>query len=444
MVQLVGYAETDIDSSETFTEPIEKEQTSSQPSRSSDTPALTLEQCDQAVCADAIDADRSLASIATQPEMKNLIFLWRLSPDPDDRKTLAEIGLIFGVTRERIRQIEVRVTRLLLRGRRENAATLDPIYDGFNRAFDLAITLEGADGRLPLGFQRGSFLSKLFLYLGGEYELRLGHIFRNSFDSFVEVAKARVRKRLEDGSLSQDQYISTVEELGVSSALAETVVNQLPRIVDFNGRLLELSGSQRERAYALLTAVGEPLTAEEIAKTLRAPLGSIRNAILGDASFIRVDKQRFGLKEWGAEEYTTIVDKIRQYIKMQGGHAYIKDIVKDLTSRFGVSENSVKMYCTSSFFSDPTTGIVSIKKKKQDSPKRREPLLTRGIFLEGQTVVLRWRVHGRFGSGNPIPIAAAQVIGLKRGQTTTRSISGYLIAFSWTSAYPSLWARDLC
>ncbi|HLH74895.1 MAG TPA: sigma factor-like helix-turn-helix DNA-binding protein [Chloroflexota bacterium] len=393
-------------------------------------------------CADALLADRVLVKIATQSRMNNLVFLGRLSPDPGDRKTLAEVGSALGLTRERVRQIEVRITRMLQSARRAWRPELGPIFEKFDRAFDNVMTLERADELLPLGFQRLTYASKLFLHLYGSYEIQHGHIFKTSFDSFVEKAAQLRREMSIDGTVAPEDYARALEQMGVSPVLAEMLIKQSRGIVNFRGQLLELSGTQPERAYSLLEAVGEPLSLEEIARTIDAPVTSVRNTMISDGRFCRLDKSRYGLVEWGDEAYTTIVEKIQQFVEAQGGHALIGDVIEELTSRFGVSESSVRTYCSSMFTYNSATGFVSTRKRGQEMSAHREPLLTRGVFCVSDALYLRWKVGGKFGSGTPIPVACAQAMGLKRGEWKEKLVNGFFTTFSWRSAYPAVGSRS--
>jgi hypothetical protein len=165
--------------------------------------------------------------------------------------------------------------------------------------------------------------------------------------------------------------------------------------------------------------------------------------MLEDERFCKVGPRQFGLREWGGEAYTTIADKIAEYIDKQGGNAFIEDIVSVLTSKFSVSENSVRSYCGAVFSHDPVTGIVSMRSNDQETIiRRREPLLTRGVFLIRDAFVFRWELNGNLSSGTPLPAACAQLLGLKRGDKINRWFNGCEITFSWPSAQPAVGSRS--
>ena len=72
----------------------------------------------------------------------------------------------------------------------------------------------------------------------------------------------------------------------------------------------------------------------------------IRSRLLDDDRFVRTDRFRLGLRRWGVEGYTGIVDEIEEEIERRGGEADVEELVHKLTKQFDLRASSVISYTT--------------------------------------------------------------------------------------------------
>ena len=71
-----------------------------------------------------------------------------------------------------------------------------------------------------------------------------------------------------------------------------------------------------------------------------------------DRRFVRTDRhQRYGLRDWGIEEYSGIFQEICERIERGDGVASVEGIIEEFVRDFGVTENSVRIYLENIAFS---------------------------------------------------------------------------------------------
>jgi hypothetical protein len=98
---------------------------------------------------------------------------------------------------------------------------------------------------------------------------------------------------------------------------------------------------------AALRHIGQPATKKQIAELLQHPTQSI-SSILGTLEgIVRADRHRWGFQEWIADPYDGIFGEIEQRIADGGGSTFVDSLIDEISSRFNVSENSVRSYLAS-------------------------------------------------------------------------------------------------
>jgi hypothetical protein len=357
----------------------------------------------------------------------------------EHRVTLDELAQRFSVTRERIRQIErdlrEHVERWLagpdaaplaahvswLRGRLGSAVPADDLA--------AAVPWHRTDLR-TLGIPAWRFVRTL---LTG-YDQVEGWLVAGGADELRE----KTRQSFTDGPVKVGEAVSMVSQLGVREDVAERWLASVPHLRVLDGYVVPWPRSVNDKTEAVLAVAGQPLTPEEIQERIGEDysLVGIRNQLTADERFLRVDRNKYGLRRWGGEEYLGIRDMIVREVEKAGGEASVNTIVSDLTGRYEVSESSVRAYAGGPGFERTQRGWIRVAGQDQGEPyqPRKDVSMTRRCFRSRDG---RWwhRVdinaeHLR-GSGSPLPTGFAAHLGMAPGGQLTASTAAGDVVISW-------------
>lgn len=106
----------------------------------------------------------------------------------------------------------------------------------------------------------------------------------------------------------------------------------------------------RCKVVAALRYLRRPSTKEEIADLLLLPHANVSSTLGTIKGVVRADKCRWGFEDSVEDSYDGIFGEIKQRIDNNGGVFPVNVIVRELPSRFGVSESSVRAYLSSDAF----------------------------------------------------------------------------------------------
>lgn len=375
------------------------------------------------------------------------IFLGRISLN--HARTLDDLATEIGVSKERVRQLSVRAEERI----REALATPRFVPIGW-RAHTLRTMLgtavPGDSHHLNEATQhvtRGvseegqERVLDFLLWLAGPYSW-------NSATGWLqagEVPGPEVIDTFSDERGRVDMR-SLQEHLTGSGLLPEVQPfwrDQIGRIRNVEGNWLIWSGTVPDKAARVLDVWGRPATPEEIVAAIGEghDARATRSRMLEDDRFMRVDMTRFGLPEWGMEEYSTIAEEIDQEIERRGGVADINDLVSTLIDRFNLREQSIRLYVTAPMF---VIEAGTIRRRTEADPHEPVPPVidTAGCYLLGLDT-LAWRIEVNAdtlrGSGRPMPAAIAAWLGVLPGCRRILNAEGGAVTISWpaTSAIGS-------
>jgi hypothetical protein len=147
---------------------------------------------------------------------------------------------------------------------------------------------------------------------------------------------------------------------------------------------------------------------------------SVQNVLSSDSRFSRVSMDlKFGLAEWGWEEYSNAAQEIAERIERSGGEAVLNDIVVDLVSQFGLKESTVRSYAASPAF---VVAEGRIRLRGEDEVVRVNGRIASapGLYLAFDgSVIYHARVDADLlrGSGRSIPSPLAVALGVRPGGT---------------------------
>ncbi|GAB1821324.1 sigma factor-like helix-turn-helix DNA-binding protein [Herbidospora sp. RD11066] len=356
----------------------------------------------------------------------------------EHRATLDELAQRFSVTRERIRQIERDLRDHVdnwLRG--QEATPLTAHLTWLRTRLGSAVPADDLAAAVPwhrtelgtLGIPAWRFVRTL---LTG-YDQVDGWLVAGGADELRE----KTRQLFTDGPVPLAEAVGMVAQLGVREDVGERWLGAVPQLRLLEGHVVPWPRSVNDKAEAVLAVAGTPLTPEEIQSRIGEDysLVGIRNQLTADERFLRLDRNKYGLARWGGEEYLGIREMIAREIVKAGGEASVNTIVASLTSRYEVSESSVRAYAGGPGFERTQRGWIRVAgAEPADYQPRRDVSNTRRCFRSRDG---RWwhRVdvnaeHLR-GSGSPLPTGFAAHLGMAPGGQLTASTPQGEVVISW-------------
>ncbi|TDE44219.1 hypothetical protein E1295_25425 [Nonomuraea mesophila] len=358
------------------------------------------------------------------------------------RATLDELAQRFSVTRERIRQIErdLREHVEAWLGKPE-AAALAAHVSWLRGRLGSAVPADDLQAAVPwhaaelrsLGIPAWRFVRTL---LTG-YEQSDGWLVAGGADDLRE----KTRQLFADGPHPLAEAVTMVAQLGVREDVAERWILGVPQLRVLGTHVVPWPRSINEKAEAVLAVAGTPLSPEDIQERIGEDysLVGIRNQLTADDRFRRVDRNKYGLTRWGGDEYLGIREMIAREIERAGGEASVSTIVTNLTSRYDVSESSVRAYSGGPGFERTQRGWIRVagtspSGEVEPYQPRKGVSETRRSFRSRDG---RWwhRVdinaeHLR-GSGSPLPTGFAAYLGMAPGGSLTASTPTGDVVISW-------------
>jgi hypothetical protein len=283
----------------------------------------------------------------------------------------------------------------------------------------------------------------LLLWLAGPYAVRDDWLYIAAADPFHATAKV-LDRMTRDGAADLEDVWRAFEELGVRQDLWRDWLSVVPGYREYEGQVFKWRGSLADKAESVLRLSGEPLTKDDLADLIGDSCNkrTLSNYLLSDPRFLRRGLRHFGLREWGGEEYSTIVDEIEQEILRQGGEASIETLVDRLTRMFGVSESSVRQYAAGPRFARTRAGLIRVRTSDEAIPGRtiRPIELTRRCYRlkKGWALKISVSPDTLRGSGTMIPAGVANHIGIgPLGKSQLHSRYG-IVTYSWPSLQPTV------
>ncbi|MFC4605838.1 sigma factor-like helix-turn-helix DNA-binding protein [Rhodococcus kronopolitis] len=360
----------------------------------------------------------------------------------DDPATLDELGREHGVTRERIRQIESKSRGALLSsvsGEGALAAVAEAARDliGVIRPLDDLVKLIPALGRMVESVRQPAW--RVLDRLDDAYEIEDGWCVVPTMTAAMAVTQTQLQECADEYGVVRLDEIELIESSHPEQLpdLTAEWLRHCGYIVDGDVALIRTS-SVNDYAAAILSLVGSSLTTEEIVDrfVFERSSRSLGNALSRDERFVRADRDRWALTEWGVEEYTNIRSIIRDAVLRGGGRAHLDEVIEYITTRYSVSASSVVAYAAAAPFVT-NERIVSLGRGGRAAGKA--PERTRRLFRRPDGWALRVRIttdHLR-GSGSVAPAAVATVLGLQSGETVQLDspLGSQMVA--WTGIQPA-------
>ena len=305
------------------------------------------------------------------------IIVKRFGLDGNKKKTLEEIGKEYGITRERVRQIEA--STLIELKKSKGVKHIKPLEDSLEFLLSEHGELMGQDqlvGKCIDKLQHEKFqgnliefilkLSDRFVDFKENENLKKAWGLKNSDIKKAEKIIALAAKSLEEKNkpFSEDKFTALissnsdlVEEmklLGNNRALL-SYLNLSKKIQKnpYNEWGLNywneiMPRGVRDKAYVVLKKNSKPLHFRDITKMInekgfskkQANMQTVHNELIKDSRFILVGRGIYALKEWGYKE-GTVKDIISSILKKKNEPLAKNIIIKEVLKQRMVKENTI-------------------------------------------------------------------------------------------------------
>lgn len=261
-----------------------------------------------------------------------------------DQPTLQDIGAEWGLTRERVRQLEVKARE-----------SVDRV---FGPSLETAAGLMGPATRYVLPTSRLGLVARLLttslanadqvaaalLQRSGPWIHSAGWSYHEILAQAVSDGRSAVKDAADEHGLLHDDAPSHLDGLFASDEDQLHYFRSAMGTHDLNG-FWSVRDTLRSRIAAALKRIGRPATKAEIAEMAGldpdAKVGSTLSAIAG---VVRADKERWAYASWVDDPYDGIAGEINQRIDAHAGSVSVASLLDELPRRFGVLESSVMMY----------------------------------------------------------------------------------------------------
>lgn len=353
--------------------------------------------------------DRELIQFDTR-EMEIL----RLRVFADVPLTLDDLGARFGLTRERIRQIERRIVAQL-----QTSPALTAVRALASHALGnehIVAPLATMLGESPALTQRvvrvEQPLWRVLDRIDDSFEVLDGWWCRGS----VKSAAALTRSALQ--AAAEEVRALLVDDLPMLKGFPwSTDWVRYCGVHVHEGYALLASSGIADRAAVTLENEGSPLSGEDIASRLGSDRSarSVKNALASDERFVRVDRNSWALAAWGLATYQSIRQLIADEVSAHGGSVRLSKLVAGITARYSVSPTSVMGYASAPPFTT-VEGFVEMASVSRATP-RKSPYDTRRLFRLADGWALRFTInaeHAR-GSGSVLPSGLITALGMEYG-----------------------------
>ncbi len=349
------------------------------------------------------------------PAREQHIFSTRVS-GLEDIPTLQDLGVYFGLTRERVRQLEKRVRRkLTIMLKRESAKPVHWRAETIKQEIGVAAPFASVEGILSALNGRFDF-RRIVLEIAGPYEILNGWLALRS--ALGSEPTQKIREMADEMGFIEPQLAAqALRDWGLDQTLNEEWLMRDGKVRMLNGRLVRWDGSIGDKLVIALADIGRPATIEallEYVKEDRAKT-SAANALSIDPRAVRIRGKEWALASWGLPEYSSIAMSIRNVLKSHEHPTSVEDVVMSLTKDLGLRESSIRAYCQAPMFIRESG---TIRLRRDDEPYVYDNVSlqnAKGVFAPGpHRVSILFEVDAELlrGSGRPLALAAGFLLGV--------------------------------
>jgi DNA-directed RNA polymerase delta subunit len=318
------------------------------------------------------------------PQKQQEVLLRRFGVGREERETLEKIGRDFGVTRERIRQIEKEALKKLERKKEERE--LKKIFYLFNEYLKRKGGLKREDLLLSeLGGSKFKNEVYFLLHLGDDFNrftesekfYTFWAIEKNLLEKVVSLLESLVSFfQKEKKPLFEDELPKVIKEEKPEVLMSSVEVSKhiekgpLGHVGLVNWPEIKPKGV-RDKAYLALKKAGEPLHFRDIAVYSSELEGeacpkkqvlpqTVHNELIKDGRFVLVGRGIYALKEWGYNP-GTVKDIIASVLKKAKKPLSKEEIINEVLKQRIVKENTILLNLQNkNFFSRTKEGKYTL------------------------------------------------------------------------------------
>lgn len=303
------------------------------------------------------------------------VLLSRFGLEDGNKMTLEAVGAKFGVTRERVRQIENSSIKKLGTKPSRDLARLQKIIDGYLMESGGLVSLDGLAEyfKLSKDQRREAELNALRLVMAMDAnvktlskasQLKTGWLVKNLSEAMIVDALAEIKK-----ILGAKKSAMTIEELWSqfssseiyqhnSSKFTPSVLNGVLRVG--NDLALTPEGKWgltswptvvpkriRDKVYLILQKTAKPMHFREITDAINQVYTSkpvlsrtVHNELIGDGRFVLVGRGIYGLKEWGYQP-GVVSDVIMKVMRVANQPMSVDEVIEAVLKDRQVKRNTV-------------------------------------------------------------------------------------------------------
>ncbi|MFW0784496.1 sigma factor-like helix-turn-helix DNA-binding protein [Gordonia sp. CPCC 206044] len=199
--------------------------------------------------------------------------------------------------------------------------------------------------------------------------------------------------------------------------------------------VISSTASTGDLVAAFLSTATTPQTFDQIIEGLvdfpRAP-SSVRNALVTDDRIVKTDRNSYGLRRWGLQQYEPVHVQIDRILARADGPVPLSEVIDEITGRYDVTEASVRAYASAGDF---VTRDDMVTRRRRPYAPRKSPTRTRGLYRDGDTVHWATTVTAAHvkGSAFNLPSALAGIVGIAPGKSVQLSSPRGPQTFMWVS-----------
>jgi len=348
-------------------------------------------------------------------EARERAVFWARVSGTNGRLTLQELAEEFGVTRERIRQVEVRIRRRFKDFL--TTAEAEPIQwraETIRRELGDVGKVASIQDKISAPFHCRDY-SEVMLELAGPYLKEVNwYVLESSLPK--EPTSWLISQADEAGYIDSELAHRRLTEWGLSECDHLDWLTRNNGIRFFNGQFVVWGDSVQDRMVFALSDLGRPATIEEMMQHVgeSSTLQSARNAAGADNRLVRVNRTHWGLSSWDLPEYAGAAYSIKSILKEADEPMPIGDLIDEMFQTFQVSEGTTRTYSQCPMF--VTEGGAIRLRTEQDKPyKLNMSSITRdtGVFhlgLSRVAIILTVDRNMLRGSGTALPRSAGAIL----------------------------------
>ena len=361
------------------------------------------------------------------------IFTGRVSHYPHRNVTLEELGARFGVTRQRILQVEAKVRHALKEFLKTDKAL--PIrWRALTLRRKLSVAAPSLSVEHLLAPPPGCNDHRcVMLDLAGPYDHERDWLILRSAQS-NDPTSSIVTQTDEVGRINKGSATSQLTEWGLDVSFHEDWLMRDDSVRLFNGQLIRWGTSISDRLAFALSDLARPATIDEMIAHVREnrARNSIVNALGSDTRLVRVGRRHWALSSWNLPTYAGIAESMRKLVEEFGGSVPLNSMVHRMRQLFDVEEGSTLAYSSAPMFA--IEGKSLRLRTKEDDPYRYDSDLmkrTPGVFKLGPMRLGRLlRVDNNMlrGSGMSLSHAGGSILEVEvNAQLSFRNQNGYKV-----------------